>query len=254
MITWYGYVLIGLAGVAAGIVNALAGGGTLISFPLLTAVGVPPVVANVTNSVALTPGYLGATWAQAAQLDAQKKRLRWVIPVSILGGLAGGILLLRTGEKLFSALVPWLILLSAVLLAVQMPVRKWVMRRAQQSGSAPRVEAWAALPIGLVAVYGGYFGGGLGVIVMAVLGLTLEDSLTRLNAVKQVISVSVHLASALYFAFSGQVLWTAALVMAVGALAGGALGGRLVGKIKPETLRWIVVGIGTAVGLAYLLR
>ena len=127
-------------------------------------------------------------------------------------------------------------------------------RRAQQSGAAPRAETWAALPVGLAAVYGGYFGGGLGVIVMAVLGLTLDDSLTRLNAVKQVVSVSVHLASALYFAFSGRVLWTAVLVMAVGSLAGGALGGRLVGKIKPETLRWIVVGIGAAVGLAYLLR
>jgi uncharacterized protein len=254
MITWYGYILVGLAAVAAGMVNALAGGGTLITFPMLTAVGVPPVAANVTNTVALCPGYFGATLAQAKQLKGQEKRVWWAVPASVVGGVLGGVLLLRTEERLFSALVPYLILLASALLAVQGPVRKWLTRRAQQTGTARASETWAALPVGLAAVYGGYFGAGLGVITLSVLGLTLEDTLTRLNALKQVVSISANLAAAIYFVFSGQVVWSAALVMAVGALIGGAVGGRLVGKIKPETLRWIVVGIGVVVGVIYLVR
>ena len=254
MITWYGYILIGLAAVAAGIVNALAGGGTLITFPMLTAVGVSSVAANITNTVALCPGYFGATVAQAKQLRGQEKRLWWVIPASVVGGIAGGVLLLHTEERLFSALVPYLILLATALLAVQGPVRKWLTRRAEKTGAARASETWAALPVGLAAVYGGYFGAGLSVIVLAVLGLTLEENLTRLNALKQAIAFSTNIAAALLFVFSGQVVWTAALVMAVGALIGGAVGGRLVGKIKPETLRWIVVGVGTVVGMVYLVR
>jgi uncharacterized membrane protein YfcA len=109
------------------------------------------------------------------------------------------------------------------------------------------------LPVGLAAIYGGYFGAGLSVIVLAVLGLTLDDSLTRLNALKQGISFSVNIAAALFFLFSGQVVWSAVLVMAVGALVGGVLGGRLAGRIKPSTLRWIVVAIGVVVAVIYLL-
>lgn len=253
-ITWYGYLLIGAAAVAAGIVNALAGGGTLITFPMLTALGIPPVAANVTNKVALCSGYFGATVAQAEQLKGQERRLWWVIPASIVGGLAGGVLLLRSSERLFSALVPWFILFSSSLLAVQGAVRKWVSGRRQGNARARASEAWVALPVAIAGIYGGYFGAGLGVIDLAMLGLTLDDTLTRLNALKQVMSISINLAAAIFFVFSGQVVWSAALVMAVGSLAGGALGGRLVGKIKPETLRWLVVAIGIVVGVIYLLR
>ncbi len=115
-------------------------------------------------------------------------------------------------------------------------------------------EAWAAIPIGLAAIYGGYFGAGLSVIVLAVLGLTLDETLTRLNALKQAIAFSTNIAAAIFFVFSGKVVWPVALVMAVGALIGGALGGRLAGRIKPATLRWIVVVIGVVVGTIYLAR
>jgi uncharacterized membrane protein YfcA len=135
-------------------------------------------------------------------------------------------------------------LLASGLLAVQDPLRAWLTRRAGQTGSTPMSEKWAALPLGLAAVYGGYFGAGLSVIVLAVLGLLLDDTLTRLNALKQSVSFSVNIAAAIFFVFSGQVVWLAALVMAVGALIGGVLGGRLAGRIKPATLRWIVVVIG----------
>jgi hypothetical protein len=235
-------------------VNALAGGGTLITFPMLTAVGVPAVAANVTNTVALCPGYLGATFAQSRDLQGQKKRLWLFLPAGAVGGIIGGVLLLNTGERVFRELVPFLILLASGLLAVQNRVRAWLARRSAQAGSTTTSEKWAALPIGLAAIYGGYFGAGLSVIVLAALGLMLEDSLTRLNALKQGISFSVNIAAAIFFVFSGQVVWPAALVMAVGALIGGVLGGRLAGRIKPATLRGTVVTIGVVVAVIYLVR
>jgi len=254
MLSGIEYILIALAALAAGMVNALAGGGTLITFPMLTAIGVPAVAANVTNTVALCPGYLGATFAQLKDLRGQKNRLWLALPASVIGGIIGGILLLNTGEKLFRSMVPFLILLASALLAIQDPLRRWLTQRATQRGDGNTSETWAALPIGLAAVYGGYFGAGLSVIVLAVLGLLLNDNLTRLNALKQVVAFSVNIAAAIFFVFSGQVVWVAALVMAVGALVGGVLGGRLAGRIQPTTLRWIVVTIGIIVSVIYLVR
>ena len=124
-----GIVFAGLAAIAAGLINALAGGGTLITFPVLMAIGIPAVSANVTNTLALCPGYLGGTLAQSKDLQDQKKRLWITLPAAVLGGLAGGILLLKTGEKLFTDLVPFLILLASALLAIQNPVRAWLTRR-----------------------------------------------------------------------------------------------------------------------------
>ena len=248
------YVLVGLAAVAAGLVNALAGGGTLITFPMLLTVGLPAVAANVTNTVALCPGYLGATLAQSNDLRGQWRRLWLLLPAGVVGGVTGGILLLNTGERLFRGLVPFLILLAAGLLAVQDPLRAWLTRLAAHKEPATALERRAALPIGLAAVYGGYFGAGLSVIVLAALGLTLDDSLTRLNALKQAIAFSTNIAAAIFFLFSGQVVWPAALVMAAGALLGGALGGRLAGRIKPAVLRWIVVTVGVVVAVIYLVR
>jgi uncharacterized membrane protein YfcA len=241
------------AAVAAGAVNALAGGGTLITFPALTALGLPAVAANVTNTVAVAPGHLGATLAQKRDLVGQGARLRRLVPAALLGGLLGGVLLLHTGEGLFRRLVPWLILCASALLALQERVRAWLVRRLARS-SVDGHEALAIVPVFLAAVYGGYFGAGLSVIVLAALGLLLDDSLTRLNATKQAIGFAANTSAALLFALTGPVYWPAALVMAVGAIAGGALGGRLASRIHPVTLRRVVVTLGVAVGLAYLVR
>jgi len=211
------------------------------------------VSANVTNTVALWPGYLGATLAQRKDLLDQKKRLWVFMPVGALGGIIGGILLLNTGEKLFRELVPFLILLASVLLAVGDPLRKWLVRRSAD-GSTFSLEKWAPLPTLLAAIYGGYFGAGLSVIVLAVLGLTINDNLTRLNALKQSISLSVNVAAAVFFVFSGQVNWLVALVMAVCALVGGMLGGKLAGKIQPSMLRKMVVTIGILISVVYFVR
>src|SRR5574342_1199204 len=247
------FLLVALAAVAAGAVNALAGGGTLITFPMLTFVGVPAVAANVTNTVALCPGYFGGTLAQWKDLQGQKNRLWLILPASIVGGVLGGYLLLQTGEKLFKDLVPYLILLASGLLAIQDPVRAWLTRR-MAAGQGAQLEKINWLPVGLASIYGGYFGAGLSVIILSALGLTMEDTLTRLDALKQAVAVAVNVAAAIFFVFSGQVVWIAALVMAVGALIGGTLGGKLAGRIKPSTLRWTVVTIGVIVAIIYLVK
>lgn len=247
------WLLIGAAALMAGAVNALAGGGTLITFPLLTALGMPAVAANITNTVALCPGYLAATLAQSQDLRGQTRRLWLYLPVGVLGGVAGGALLLMSGEKLFRDLVPFLILFAALLLAAQDRLRGWLVRRAHPKASLA-LETLGLIPAFLAAVYGGYFGAGVSVIVLAVLGLVLDDTLTRINALKQGIAFAINLAAAVFFVCTGPVNWPVALIMAVGALLGGALGGKLAGRIPPARLRAIVVAVGVVISAIYFLR
>ena len=248
-------VVIGLAAVAAGFVNALAGGGTLITFPALLAMGLPGIAANVTSTVALCPGYLGATLTQLRDLHGQSRRLWLALPAAVIGGILGALLLLHTSERAFRHVVPFLILMASGLLALQGPMRARVLRHARHTGTrAKTLEYWAALPLVAAAVYGGYFGAGVSVVVLAALGLLMDDTLTRLNALKQAIAFCINVAAACVFVFSGQVRWWIVVIMTAGALAGGMLGGRLAGKIPPAILRWLVVGIGLVVGCIYLAR
>ncbi len=246
------YLWVGLAAVLAGAVNALAGGGTLITFPVLTAVGLPAVTANITNTVALCPGYFGATLAQATDLRGQRQRLVALVPAAAAGGLLGGLLVFATGERAFRAAVPYLILLASLLLALQGPLRRWLLGRTPRADVSP--VGWLPGPILLAAVYGGYFGAGLSVIVLAVLAVVVGDSLTRLNALKQAVALSTNVAAALCFVASGRVHWAAAAVMAVGALAGGAIGGRLAGRVPAGVLRLVVVVTGVVVATVFFLR
>jgi uncharacterized protein len=243
-------LLLGLAATAAGAVNALAGGGTLISFPMLLALGVPPIAANVTNAVALAPGYIGATLVQHRNLAGQAGLLWAYVPAALIGGIVGASVLLRTQEHTFQVLVPYMLLLASFLLAVQERVREFVMRRAPRgTGRSPRWVAIAA--VGIAGIYGGFFTAGMSVILLAVVALTVDDSFTRLNAQKQVLSFAVNIAAAVFFLFSGEVLWSVAALMAVGALAGGALGGRLAARLRPSVLRWTVVTIGFGLAIYY---
>ena len=254
MLDWMAYLLAALAAMAAGAINALAGGGTLITFPTLLALGIPPVVANVTSTVALCPGYFGATLAQLKDIRSQSQRLWLVLPAALAGGILGGVLLLHTEEKVFQALVPFLILLAALLLAIQTPLRAWLNRRLQAHSAQGIPVVWVIPLILLAAVYGGYFGAGLSVIVLAALALILDDSLTRLNALKQAVAFGVNIAAAGFFLFSGKVVWSLAFVMAIGALAGGVLGGKLASNVNPNTLRWLIVSIGIMVAVIYWIK
>ncbi len=244
------YALAAGAALAAGVVNAIAGGGSLITFPALVAGGLSAVTASVTNTLAMCPGYLGATLAQRRDLAGQRRRVLVLAPAGVAGGVVGAVLLLRTGEAAFKQVVPYLILFAALLLAAQDPLRRWLLARAP-GGHA---EAWAAVPVGLAAIYGGYFGAGLGVMLLAALAVVVGDSLTRLNAIKQTVSLAVNVAAAGVFLFSGRVDWPIAGVMLVGSLVGGVLGGLVASRIPPAVLRWTVVTLAVIVAAGYLLR
>jgi len=253
-VTVAGLAVAGLAAFLAGGINALAGGGTLITFPALVATGIPEVIANVTNTVALCPGYFGGAFAQRRDLAGQGGRIRIFVPFAIIGGILGGVLLLFVSKDVFHLVVPFLILFSALLLALQERVRGWISRHAAAKKPEEGGAGSAVLPIGVAAVYNGYFGAGGSVVILAVLGLFLRDTVTRLNALKQVITLAANVAATVFFLFSGLVLWPVAAVMALCALAGGAAGGRIAHRIDPETLRWTVVLTGTAVGIILLVR
>jgi uncharacterized membrane protein YfcA len=242
-------LLVGGAAFAAGVVNAIAGGGSLITFPVLVAVGLPHVVASLTNTVALCPGYFGATIAQRKDLEGQRGRMLRVLPWGALGGVVGALLLLFTDERAFEVVVPFLILFAAALLAFQDRLRGWLMARTKHGA-----EGWAVLPVALGAVYGGYFGAGLGVIVLAALAVVLADSLTRINALKQSVSLAVNVAAAGVFLVSGRVDWPIAGVMLVCSLAGGALGGMIASKIPASVLRWLVVTVAVVVAIVYFVQ
>lgn len=247
-------ILIFLAAVVAGFINAMAGGGTLVSFPVLLAVGISPVVANVTNTVALVPGTIGGMWSQRNEFQSQYRRLLKLLPVAIVGGVAGGLLILNTSEDAFKSLIPYLILGATLLLGFQVRIKNWVVSRIGQAHSEHHNPIFMLSMVFLAAIYGGYFGAGLGVILMAVLGLVTDDSMTRLNFLKQALGFAINLAAAIYFVFSGMVDWRVAFVMIFGSLLGGLIGGKLAGKIKPEMLRWIVVSAGLIAATFYFIK
>lgn len=254
MVTSLDFVFVAFAGLAAGLINAVAGGGTLVTFPLLTAIGLPAVTANVTSTVALWPGFLGSTFAQRTDLAGQEGRLKVVLPIGAAGGIVGGLLLLAGGEGVFRALIPYLLLTASLLLAAQDRLRTWLATRTWHSAGGRASEIKAAIFIGIGAVYGGYFGAGLSVIMLAVLGLLLDESLTRVNALKSALGLVINIAAALFFVFSGSVMWPVVIVMALGALAGGVVGGRIAASIRPATLRWTVVTIGLIVSVVYFVK
>jgi uncharacterized protein len=239
--------LLAAAGVAAGVVNAIAGGGSLISFPALLAVGYPTVTANVTNTVALWPGYIGGALGYRAELSGQRGRAVAFSVTSVIGALAGCVLLLVTPDGVFKALVPILIAVASLLLAVQ----PWLKKRLNDSG---RLNGRALLHAGILfgGVYGAYFGAGLGVMLLGILGIFVHDSLQRVNAVRAVLSLVINTVAFAAFALFGPVRWSAVAVMAVASLAGGFLGARVARRLSPAVLRGVIVtfGLGVAVALA----
>lgn len=242
-------LLLFVAALGAGAVNALAGGGSILTFPALVAAGISPLAANVTNTVALLPGYVGGAIGQARDLVGQRRRLAVLAPAALAGGLLGGLLILASSARLFTALVPYLLFGGCALLAAQDAIRGRLATRQASLGLG-----WALAPVFAAAIYGGYFGAGLSVIFLAVLGLTLADGLARLNALKQLLALAANLGAVAVLVGSALVAWDAAVVMAAGALAGGAMGGRLASRLRPATLRMLVVAIGTAVALGFLIR
>lgn len=243
-------VLIGLAACAAGAINAIAGGGSLITFPALVATGISPVIASMTNTVAMCPGYVGATLAQRKELAGQGGRLARVLPFALVGSVVGSIILLRTSNKSFETIVPFLLTFAAILLALQGRLRRYLAARTRVGHSL----LLAGIPIGLASVYGAYFGAGLGVILLGVLAIVIDDTLARANAVKQVISLVVNVLAAAIYIVRGTIDWKVALIVAIGALIGGLIGGSLVSKIKEVWLRGVAIVVALVVAAIYFAK
>ncbi|MDP9396577.1 MAG: sulfite exporter TauE/SafE family protein [Actinomycetota bacterium] len=238
-------LLIAAAGFAAGAVNAVAGGGSLISFPALLAVGYPSVTANVTNTVALFPGYAGSVAGARQELDGQRLRVRALGVTSVVGGVAGAAVLLTTPGEVFQEIVPFLILLACLLLAVQ----PWLAALVRRLPGADKEHRSALLHFAALfaAAYGAYFGAGLGVMLLALLGIFLGDQLKRINALKNVLSLVINAVALVAFAAFGPVEWPAVAVVALSSLLGGYLGARLARRIGARVLRTLVVVYGLVV-------
>jgi uncharacterized protein len=239
------------AGLLGGAVNAVAGGGSLIVFPALVATGFGTLPANVTNSVALWPGYLGGVLGFRRELVGQRGRVVGLSTAAALGSAVGCVLLLATPSSAFDAVVPFLVLLASLLLAAQPRVTKLV---GPPSPDDPDGRPVLFPTVALAAVYGGYFGGALGVVLLGVLALTVHDTLRRLNALKAVLSLVVSTVTLFIFGLFGPVDWVAVAVVAPTALIGGFAGARLARRLDDRVLRWLVVVFGVTVAILLFLR
>lgn len=239
------------AGVLAGGVNALAGGGTLISFPALRAIGLSSLDANVTNIVALTPGYLAGSTAQRRDLAGQARVARRLGVAAGLGGLVGSVLLVTVTGDTFSEVVPFLILLACATLLAQGRIRT-VLEARRAAHARPLGDGHLERAgVFCIAVYGGFFGAGLSIMLLALLGMFTDDPLNRVNVLKQVLSLVVSVLASAFLAFSGHVAWGLAGVVAAASLVGGFTGGRMVHLVHPVVLRVLVVLLGVAVAVHY---
>jgi len=244
-----GLLLFG-AGVAGGIVTAMVGGASLITFPALLACGLPAVVANASNTVALTPGNLVAALADVERLPRWDRSLLGLAGVCAVGSVGGAALLLLTPEKAFTAVVPLLIGFATLLFALSGRIRGWVVSRASTSDGTGS----AALLFAPVAVYGGYFGAGMSVMLLAILSVSRPGDFRAINVIKNLLSGLTSAVAVAVFVFQGVVAWPPTVVVMAGAVLGGFAGGRLVRFVSPDLMRWIVIVVGTILTVVYARR
>ena len=235
-------------------INSVAGGGTLLSFPTLIWLGVPSVTANATSTVALWPGTIGSVWGYRREAREADRSLYALAVPSFLGGLLGAILLARTPTEVFDRLVPLLILVATCLLAGQEAIQRRFDLTAVHARTRSPWWSWAVLFQAGVGVYGGYFGAGIGILMLAALSLMGHTDIHRMIAIKNVLAVCINGIAAAYFVVSGLVIWQDAVVMAAGAIVGGVGGAGLARRMGRTVVRRIIVGIGFGMALALLVR
>jgi hypothetical protein len=238
------------AGFVAGLFNGVAGGGTLISFPVLLALGYPALTANLTSTVGIWPGYLGGVAGFRQEIIEQRDRFVVLAPITILGAAVGAILLLTTPSSAFTRLAPWLVLFATALFAMSPFLSRWLSGGGPTTDTRP-IALWVGMF--LAAVYGGYFGAAMGVIILAVLGLTLPDTLARASGIRAVLSVLSNGVAALVFIVHGRLQWSAAGFLAIGCVVGGYVGAAVARKLPAPALRVVVVLIGLGTGIRLLV-
>lgn len=255
--TWAELLLVGLAGVGAGFINTVVGSGTLITFPTLLALGVPPVLANVSNTIGLTPGSFSGAWAMRPELVGQRRRILRLGPLSLVGGIVGAVLLLRLPPEAFVAIVPVLIGLGCVLVVLQPVLSRRVQTRRERAGEPaagpPGGPAWLGAGVLATGVYGGYFGAAQGVLLLGILGIGLDEPLPRVNALKNVLAMLVNGVAGVVFIVVSDVDWPVAAVIAVGSVLGAQLGARVGRRLPPTVYRVVIVAVGV-VAIVNLLR
>jgi hypothetical protein len=244
-------VLLAVAGFLAGAINAAAGGGSLITFPALVAVGYPSLLANVTNNIAVAPGYVTGVWGYRQRLRGQGRRIVPLVAVSALGSIIGVGLLLVSSQSAFEGIVPFLVLGACALLAARPAISSRLGKRA---GVHERPGVVSLMGQTLAAVYGGYFGAALGVAVLALLGLFFDDDLQRLNALKALLQLVIGVVAALGFALLTPVAWGAAAIVGLASLVGGAVGARLAQRVSDRVLRGGIVAYGVVAAIWLFLR
>jgi uncharacterized membrane protein YfcA len=244
-------ILIVFAGLGAGAINGLVGSGTLITFPTLVAMGYPPVTATMSNAVGLVAGNVSSTWSYRRELRGQWDRLRWQIPASILGAMLGAWLLLHLPEKVFTAVVPVLLILALILVVVGPRIQAWAQDRAEKAGrSAEDISAGRLAVLVLstfaIGVYGGYFTAAQGILMVGVMGALLPESIQRMNAAKNLLILLVNVVAALAFTLVAfhRINWSVAGLISIGSAVGGWLGVRYGRRLSPNALRAIIVVVG----------
>jgi uncharacterized membrane protein YfcA len=243
--------LVAMAAFCAGAMNSVAGGGTFFSFPALLAVGVPPVAANASNSVALWPASLSGAWAYRKELARYK---RYLIPmgiVSLLGGVGGGLLLLATQDATFSRLIPWLLLFATVLFTFSGRISAWM--RTRESGK-PEGSAAALAGQAVVSVYGGFFGAGMGIMMLASLAMAGHDDVHEINAIKNLLSAIIYSVTVLTFVTAGAVSWPYTIIMLATATLGGYWGASMARRIPAPWLRRFIITVGFMLTVFYFYK
>jgi uncharacterized membrane protein YfcA len=237
-------VLVFLGGLAAGTINTVVGSGTLISFPVLLAVGYTPIVANVSNTIGLVPGSLAGSWGYRRELAGQWGRIARLTVVSVTGGIVGAVLLLVLPAAAFKAIVPAFIIVALVLVVCQPRISRMLGSRGLEGAGIGGIGSLLGLFV--CGVYGGYFGAAQGILILATLGFLAFDSLQRRNAAKNVLAGATNLVAGAIFAFAAPVNWRAALVVASGAIIGGFAGAKIGRRLSPRVLRTAIALVGVA--------
>jgi uncharacterized membrane protein YfcA len=238
---------------AAGTINTVVGSGTLVTFPTLLAFGIPPVTANVSNTIGLTPGSVSGAIGYRAELAGQRSRLIRLGTASLVGGVVGAVLLLVLPSKAFDAIVPVLIVVGCVLVVLGPRIAKRVAARAESRGGLGEHGAWWVWPaVALAGVYGGYFGAAQGVLLMAILGIGVADSMQRHNASKNVLAGLVNGIAAVIFIFVADVNWPVAGLIAIGSVIGGQIGATVGRRLPPTVLRALIVVVGVVAVITFV--
>ena len=243
------WVLIAIAGFGAGVINAAVGSGTLLVYPVLTAMGVPPVTANGSNGLGLVGGSFTSAWTYRALWRDRIRVLRWPIAAGCLGAFLGALLVISLQERFFVAVIPWLVLAATALVALTPVINRWLRTRTSHTAALPR-RMWPAS--GLVGIYSGYFGAGQGIVLLALFGLRYDTDIQRANAAKNAFAAAANLVSALVFLVTGHVDIAVAACVALGAIPGGYFGGTWAKRLPDALFRGLVVVIGV-VASVYLL-